>query len=210
MKIPLLIYGAGGLGREVLSLVRSYDAFEAIGFLDDNVPKNTLINGIKVVGGREALYSADSPINLVLAFGDPLRKSLLSGKIDPSRVNYPVIRHPSVVLQNETTIRIGAGSILCAGCILTTDIQIGKHVLLNLNCTLGHDSSIGDFSSIMPGVNVAGEVVIGKSVLVGSGANILNRVHIGDNSKVGMGAAVIRDVEPGITVVGIPAKRISK
>lgn len=208
MKIPLLIYGAGGLGREVLSLVRSFDRYEVIGFLDDNVPKGTLINGVKVVGGREALHSADSPLNLVLAFGDPVKKALLAGKIPPSRVNYPVIRHPSVILQDDTTISIGAGSILCAGCILTTDIRMGSHVLINLNCTLGHDSHIGDFSSIMPGVNIAGEVNIGKSVLVGSGSNILNRVTIGDNSKVGMGAVVIHDVEAGITVAGVPAKKI--
>lgn len=207
MKIPLLIYGAGGLGREVLSLVRSYDTFEVIGFLDDNVPKHTLINGIKVIGGRESLRS-DSPVNLVLAFGDPVRKALVADKIAPARANYPVIVHPSVILQNEATIKIGAGSILCAGCILTTDIQLGNHVLINLNCTIGHDTRMGDFSSVMPGVNVAGEVEIGKSVLVGSGANIMNRVRIGDNSRVGMGSVVIHDVEAGITVVGVPARKV--
>jgi sugar O-acyltransferase (sialic acid O-acetyltransferase NeuD family) len=208
MREPLLIYGAGGLGREVLSLVRSLDQYEVIGFLDDNIPKGTLINRVKVVGGRDTLYSLDSPVNLVLAFGDPVRKSLLAAKINSSNVHYPVIRHPSVILQDESTITIGAGSIICAGCILTTDIQIGNHVLINLNCTVGHDSRIGDFSSVMPGVNVAGEVEIGKSVLVGSGVNIMNRIHIGDGSKVGMGAVVIHDVDPGITVVGVPARKV--
>ena len=86
MKIPLLIYGAGGLGREVLSLVRSFDKYEVIGFLDDNIPKGTVINNVKVLGGRETLHSSDGPINLVLAFGDPVRKSLLAAKIHPSRV----------------------------------------------------------------------------------------------------------------------------
>ncbi len=208
MREPLLIYGAGGLGREVLSLVRSLDQYEVIGFLDDNIPKGTLINKVKVAGGRDTLCTLDSPVNLVLAFGDPVRKSLLAAKIHSSKVHYPVIRHPSVILQDESTITIGAGSIICAGCILTTGITIGNHVLINLNCTVGHDSRIGDFSSVMPGVNVAGEVEIGKSVLVGSGANIVNRIHIGDGSKVGMGAVVIHEVDPGITVVGIPARKV--
>ena len=210
MKIPLLIYGAGGLGREVLSLVRSSETFEVIGFLDDGVPKGTVINGIEVLGRRETIHAFESPVNLVLAFGDPIRKSFVEGKIDPLQVNYPVIKHLSVILQDDSTIRIGAGSILCAGTILTTDIQLGNHVLINLNCTIGHDTRVGDFTSMMPGVNVAGEVEIGRSVLVGSGANILNRVHIGDNSKVGMGSVVIHDVEPGKTVVGVPARYISK
>jgi len=210
MKLPLLIYGAGGLGREVHSLVNALDRFETIGFLDDGIKKETLVKGIRVLGGLEVLNSFDLPVNLVLALGNPVSKSLLAKKIDPSRVHYPILKHPSVILQDETTVQIGEGSILCAGSIFTTDIRIGNHVLINLNCTIGHDTSIGNNSSLMPGTNVAGGVAIGESVLVGSGVNIMNRIRVGDNSIVGMGSVVLRDVEPGITVAGVPAKRISK
>jgi sugar O-acyltransferase (sialic acid O-acetyltransferase NeuD family) len=208
MKTPLLIYGAGGLGREVLSWIHAIDEFEVIGFLDDHLPKNTLVKGIKVVGGLEALNSFEDPVNLVLAFGDPVVKSTLAAKITRSQVQYPVLKHPSVILQDKETIMIGKGSILCAGNILTTDIRIGDHVLINLNCTIGHDSGIGNYSSLMPGVNVAGEVTIGESVLIGSGTNILNRINVGDNSVVGMGSVVIRPVGPNTTVAGVPAKKI--
>lgn len=210
MRAPLLIYGAGGFGREVLSLLNALDSFETIGFLDDGIAKDTLVKGIKVLGGLEILNSFDRPVNLVLALGDPVSKASLAKKIDPSRVHYPVLKHPSAILQDETTVTIGEGSILCAGCILTTDIRIGKHVLINLNCTIGHDTSVGNYSSLMPGVNIAGEATIGGSVLIGSGTNILNRVQVGDNSKIGMGSVVIRDVEPGITVAGVPAKCIHR
>ncbi len=209
MSVPLLIYGAGGLGREILSLVRSLDAFEPLGFLDDGVAKDKTINGARVLGGLEVLHVFEKPVNIVLALGDPVAKSLLAAKIDPGLVYYPVIKHPSVIIQDEASVSIGAGSILCAGSILTTDIRIGDHVLINLKCTIGHDTSIGNFTSLMPGVNIAGEVSIGTGVLIGSGSNILNRVSIGDNSKVGMGSVVIRDVVSDITVAGVPARRIS-
>jgi serine O-acetyltransferase len=53
-------------------------------------------------------------------------------------------------------------------------------------------------------------VNIGDGVLVGTGAQILQYINIGENAVVGSGACVVKDVEPGITVVGIPAKPLAK
>src|SRR5687768_16816613 len=125
MREPLLIYGAGGLGKEILSLVRDLDEFEPIGFLDDGIRKDSSVKGLKVLGGLDVLNSFSTPVNLVLAIGDPASKSILVKMIDPSRVYYPVLKHPSVILQEESSIKIGEGSIVTAGCILTTDIHIG-------------------------------------------------------------------------------------
>jgi sugar O-acyltransferase (sialic acid O-acetyltransferase NeuD family) len=206
MKEPLLIYGAGGLGKEILSLVRALDEFEPVGFIDDGLRTGSVIKGLKVLGGLDSLNSFTSPVNLVLALGDPGSKSILAKMIDPSRVYFPVLKHPSVILQDEEAIKIGEGSILTAGCVLTTDIVIGSHVLINLNSTIGHDTEIGSCSSIMTGVNVAGGVKIGENVLVGSGVSILNGIKVGNLSRIGMGSVVIRDVEPETTVVGVPAR----
>ena len=208
MKEPLLIYGAGGLGKEILSWARMLEEFELVGFMDDGIRKDTVIKGLKVLGGLDVLNSFTAPVNLVLAIGDPSSKSILIKMIDAGRVYYPVLKHPSVIFQEEATIKIGEGSIITAGCILTTDIRMGSHVLINLNTTIGHDVEIGSCSSIMTGVNVAGGVRIGEGVLVGSESNILNQVKIGDFSKVGMGSVVIRDVEVDTTVVGVPARKV--
>ena len=206
MKEPILIYGAGGLGKEVLSWVRALDHFEPIGFIDDGVKKGTVVKGIKVLGGVDFLNSYSPPVNMVLAVGDPSTKAMLVKMIDPSRVYFPVLIHPSVIIQDEGAVSIAGGTIISAGCVLTTDIAIGAHVLINLNSTVGHDTTIGDFSSIMPGCNVAGEVKIDRGVLVGSGTNIMNGIHVGTFSKIGMGSVVIHDVASETTVAGVPAK----
>ena len=208
MRKPLLIYGAGGLGREVMSLIKALgDHWDPIGFIDDTIAKNTTVGGLQVVGGRESLNAFENGISVALAIGDPKLKRSIAEKI-VGRIEFATLIHPSAILQDPDSISIGQGAIITAGCILTCNIRLGDHVLVNINSTIGHDVSVGRCSSIMPGVNVAGEVAIGEAILIGSGSNILNRIHIGDEARIGMGSVVIRDVAQGDTVAGVPAKSI--
>lgn len=208
MKKSLYIYGAGGLGREVLSWLPLLADWEPAGFIDDTAIPGSYVKGLPVIGGKGVLGQMEMP-NVVLAIGNPFTKKMIVQQLQNINITYPVLIHPSVIFGDQQTIMIGDGCVLAAGSILTTDIRMGTHVLINLNCTIGHDTSIGDFSSFMCGINIAGEVHIGESVLVGSGANIRNRIHVGHGSVVGMGAAVIRDVAPETVVVGVPAKTMN-
>lgn len=206
----ILIYGAGGLGREILSMIRNMPEWDPSGFIDDSVKAGTIISGLPVIGGIGIIETLRENMSLVLALGDPLSKKKVYGNIKNSNIKFPSIIHPSVIIQAPHDVQIGEGSVVGAGCILTTDIRVGNHVLINLNSTVGHDVVIGNFSSVMPGVNIAGGVKIGSAVLIGSGANILNGVEIADSCVVGMGAVVIRNVEKGKKVAGVPAREIKK
>ena len=209
MKQPLLIYGAGGLGRELLSWIRKSEEFDVIGFLDDVMAKNTTVKDLKVLGSLDVLYSMDGSVNVILAFGDPDGKESKANALRKRNVKFPVIVHPTVAIQDSPSVKLGAGTVICAGSILTTDIIIGEHNLINLNCTVGHDSRTGNYCSFMPGVNISGEVTIGNTVLVGSASSIKNNVIIGDHAIVGMGSVVIQDVQRDTVVAGVPAKPIA-
>lgn len=204
MKRPIYIFGAGGLGREILALVRSLDDWEAKGFFDDSPTIERIVKGIPVVGGIALARQMDN-VDMVIAIGDPVIKQDIANQLSKN-ASFPVLVHPSAILLDHSSIHLGSGTIVSAGAVLTSDIVVGEHVLINLNATIGHDSYIGSYSSIMPGVNVAGEVKVGDCVLLGSGCNIRNRVQIAARSRVGMGAVVIKDVLQGQTVVGIPAQ----
>jgi len=207
MKKDLLIYGGGGLGREVLSMLRQSENWNPLAIIDDRIPKDTVVKGIKVIGGMEVIKNLSGPFNLVLAIGSPTEKQRLASTLARySGIVFPRLIHPSAILQDEESIQVGAGTIITAGCILTLDIILGDHVLINLNTTIGHNTSIGNYSSIMPGVNFAGGVTIGESVLIGSGANVLNGICIGDHSKVGSGAVVTKNILAGTTAMGVPAR----
>lgn len=217
MKKELYIYGAGGLGREILCLVQqaqkdAENEWLPAGWIDDGYPVGTIINGLEVKGGVDFLSQLNSGVALVVAVGDPvLRKKLVESALQLCPpIIFPTFIHPSVIFGDKESIKIGAGSLICAGVIMTTDIVIGSHCLLNLAVTIGHDTRIGDYSSIMPSVNVSGEVEIGEAVFVGSGANIINQLQIGDQAKIGAGAVVISHVHQGRTAVGVPARMTKK
>jgi sugar O-acyltransferase (sialic acid O-acetyltransferase NeuD family) len=209
MKKNIAIYGAGGLGREVLSLLNALPEWEVTGFYDDGKAKGTLIKQLQVLGGLSELLEVTEVTHIILAVGNPIIKTKLAKILSGyDHIHFPVLVHPQAVIQDLPSVKLGRGSILTAGTVLTTDIEIGEHVLINLTCSVGHNVHIGDCSSVMPGVTIAGEVTIGKGVLIGSGANILNGLHIGDHSRVGAGSVVTKPVAVGKTVVGIPARPV--
>jgi sugar O-acyltransferase (sialic acid O-acetyltransferase NeuD family) len=207
MKKAVYIYGAGGLGREIAALISFLPEWEVAGFIDDVVSQKNFIDGIPCVGDRSFLTQKRDKKNVVVGIGNPLNRwKLVNYLKDITSVQYPVLVHPSAQLLNKKMIQIGAGTIISAGCVLTTSIAVGSHVLINLNTTIGHDTTIGNATAIMPGVNIAGNVTIGEAVLIGSGSTILNGVKVGDKSRVGAGAVVTKEVLSETTVVGIPAK----
>jgi saccharopine dehydrogenase-like NADP-dependent oxidoreductase len=57
----LVIVGCGGFGREAANVALSLDTWSEIYFIDDDKPANTLINGIKIIGGSSTLtqYKGD-------------------------------------------------------------------------------------------------------------------------------------------------------
>ena len=104
--------------------------------------------------------------------------------------------------------KIGEGSIITAGNVITVNTEIGNHVILNLSCTVGHDTIIGDYSSCMPATNISGEVKMAPCVYIGTGVKIVNQVEIGENTIIGAGAVVAKSIPDNCTAVGIPAKPI--
>ncbi len=211
---PIAIFGAGGFGMEVATIVAHLNSldpqWDLIGFFDDAEPEGKLVDGYPVLGGMEALNRWPRELFLVLALGIPRTKRSVHLRISNPSIRYPVLIHPSVIIGNPETVSIGEGSIICAGTIITTQVHLGRHVILNLACTVGHQSRIGDYSSFMPTCNVSGEVGIGEATFWGTGSKIINRKRVGNDVTVGAGAVVIEDLPDGVTAVGVPARVVKE
>jgi acetyltransferase-like isoleucine patch superfamily enzyme len=104
----------------------------------------------------------------------------------------------------------GAGCIICAGSIFTTDIVVGSFVTFNLMCAITHDDVIGDFATLAPACNLSGNVHVGEGTDLGTKVSAIPGVRIGRWSIVGAGAVVTRDLPDNVTAVGVPAKVIKE
>lgn len=209
----LVIFGAGGFGRETALMIKQINASEKqwniLGFCDDHLAKGSVVDGLPLLGGAAELNSVSKQTAVAFAVANPAIRRKLRGEMTNSHLYFPVFIHPSVNQGEISANSIAEGTIITAGNILTTNVHIGSFVIINLACTIGHDVVIGDFTSIMPGCSLSGFIEIGEDVLVGSGARILPGIKVGPRSSIGAGAVVTKAVETGSTVVGVPAKEVT-
>lgn len=206
----LFIAGSGGFAREVLTLINAINnkvcRFDFAGFVSRDYKQ--VLTGYPIIASDEELNRTEEPISIVIAVGNPSLKKRIKDNYTNPLISFPPIIHPSVIVGDSSHVRIGDGSIICAGNILTTDISIGDFVTLNLGCTIGHDTIIQSYCSIMPGVNISGNVKIATSVFIGTGAKLSNGITIGKHSVVGAGSVVLENVKDCSKVVGVPAKQV--
>ncbi len=206
----LYIIGAGGFGREVAWLIERINkvkpTWNIVGFIDDNEKLWGNKEGhYKVCGGCEYLKEQGNVFAVCAVGTAEIRKQIIN-KLEGSHIRFATVVDPSVIFSDS--VEIGAGTIICAGTILTVDIKIGNHVIINLDCTVGHDDIIEDFVTIYPSANLSGNVRVGRCSELGTGMQVIQGKTISSNTIIGAGAVVVKDCNESGTYVGNPARMI--
>jgi sugar O-acyltransferase (sialic acid O-acetyltransferase NeuD family) len=207
------IFGASGCGRGVIPLAKQQ--LENAGtsdwdlvFLDDGVQAEE-INGYRVMSYAKWIREPAESRHVCIAIANSAVRSRLAEQCIADKVSFFEVRASNVVELDEVVI--GEGAVLCPFVTITSNIRIGKHFHANLNSYVEHDCVIGDFVTFAPGVHCNGNVHIEDHAYIGTGA-ILRQgkpgepLVIGRGAVVGMGAVVTKNVAPGTTVIGNPAR----
>jgi len=96
--------------------------------------------------------------------------------------------------------------------------RIGRRVFIDhgMGVVIGETAELGDDCTLYHGVTLGGTTwnkgkrhpTLGRGVVIGAGAKLLGPIVIGDGAKIGSNAVVVKDVPPGATALGIPARII--
>jgi serine O-acetyltransferase len=127
-------------------------------------------------------------------------------RFSPARWLCLAVYHPFNVLSEILT-----------GIHINRNVSIGEGFIIhNFSCIRINAEVIGDNFTVNQGVTVdadwqrSGRPTIGSNVFLGSGSKVLGKITIGDNVVVAANALVIESIPDNCTVVGVPARIISR
>jgi sugar O-acyltransferase (sialic acid O-acetyltransferase NeuD family) len=177
-------------------------------FVDDYCDADD-INGQPVFAYEDFLGNEASSRSVCIAISDPRIRRRLTERCVADGIRIFSVTAPNALIMDD--VQIGEGAIIAPFVTLTSNIRIGRSFHANLYSYVEHDCVIGDFVTFAPAVRCNGNIVIEDHAYLGSGC-ILRQgrpgrpLVIGRGAIVGMGAVVTKDVPPGTTVAGNPAR----
>jgi len=209
----IVIYGAGGFGREIACLINSINnrkkTWELIGFIDDALDKENKNKYGKVLGNIDFLNKYSDDLAVVISISNPQLINELVSKIKNPQIYFPNLIAPNVNFFDFETFNVGKGNVIFFGCRISCDVKIGNFNLFNGQVALGHDVSIGDFNVLGPSARISGNTSVGNLNFFGLQSIVLQGLKIGNNTRIGVNSSVIKNTENDFLYFGNPAKRIS-
>lgn len=211
MGKPVIIFGAKGLGKASLEILKS-GGFDVLGFLDDDESlAGTEIDNVPVLGttsDEKYLKMLGEKSDSFVAFDD---KAERKKQVEILIKEYKSM--PINALHKEANIPesvfLGHGNFINAAAVLGSYAKVSSHCIINSGAILEHDVVIKDFVQVGAGSIINAGVVIEEGAFIGSGVTIVAGVTIGKNANVGAGSVVVNNVGKGKAVFGNPAKEVS-
>jgi sugar O-acyltransferase (sialic acid O-acetyltransferase NeuD family) len=206
-RLPLYVYGAGGHGKVVADAAVASHCFVVRGFLDDDASLvGRVLVGLPVEGGVEIIQGQQGRVAVALGVGSNRARLTVLERLVAAGHTVVTVVHPSAVVVSGVVL--GDGSFVAPLAVVHTDARLGRACIVNTGAVVEHDNVLGNGVHVSPNAALGGNVTLGDEVHVGLGAVVLPGLTVGAGSVVGAGAVAIEDVPEGVTVVGVPARRL--
>lgn len=211
MDNPVIIFGAGSLGKAALEIFKS-NGVVTYCFLDDKkdlhgteIDQVTVLgstddeNYLKIIGKKcEAFVALDET---------KYRKGVVKTLKEQRKVMPVNAVHESAIIPQSA--HIGHGNLINARVVLGTSARLHNHCIVHTGAVVDHEATIEDFVQIGSGSIINSGVTVKENAFIGSGVTVVSGVTIGKNARVGAGSVVVADVKDNETVFGNPAKSIN-
>ncbi len=210
MQNPVLIFGAGTLGKIALDIFNRNNVL-VYGFLDDDKKlHNTEIGEIVVLGETDDdgfLKIVGQKTESFVAISNIKVKKKIVEILNERRHVMPVnaIHDRSVVSENAV---IGHGNLVMANATVNPFAKIGNHCIIQSGVVIDTDANVADYVTIASGAMINAGAELAEGAFIGSNAVIVTGIKVGKNARVGAGSVVIEDVPDNATVFGNPAKKV--
>ena len=195
----MLIYGAGGHAKVVLSILSACGKLVNAVFDDD--PRRMASEAEHIVYGYDPMLGPDEA--LIIAIGNNHDRRRVAEGVCHS---FGTAIHPTAIV--DPSVDIGWGTVIVHNAVVQVDCRIGNHVIINTAAIVDHECILDDFVHIGPGAVLCGGVRVGECTLVGAGSMVLPQVHIGKECVIGAGSIVVGNVPDYAKVAGNPARII--
>ncbi|MFH1319480.1 MAG: NeuD/PglB/VioB family sugar acetyltransferase [Bacteroidota bacterium] len=200
----MLIIGTGGMGKEVLGTLITYEKCDEICFFDeDQNAAGLLYDKFKVLVSLEEAekYLRNTDNKFITAIGHPRLREKLTKKIEKlgGKLTSLICSNVFIFPFNDTY----EGIFVHPGVGISHGVQIGRSCVLHINSSIGHDTTIGNYVTIGPGASIVGPTIIGDYSYIGANATVLPDIKIGKNVIVAAGAVVNRDLCDYETFIGV-------
>jgi len=210
MQNPVLIFGAGTLGKIALDIFNRNNVL-VFGFLDDDKKlHNTELGEIVVLGDTDDdgfLKIIGQKTEAFVAISNTKVKKKIVEILTERRHVMPVNAIHDRAIVSETAI-IGHGNLVMANAAINPFAKIGNHCIVQSGAVVDTDAKVADYVTIASGAMINAGAELAEGAFIGSGSIVVTGIKVGKNARIGAGSVVIEDVPDNATVFGNPAKKV--
>lgn len=206
---PVILIGAGGHAKVCIEAFREQGLYEPVACIDPNTQADYVL-GVFVDRNEDGLesYLAKGLKWAFVAIGhNPLRAKLA---LDLRKSGFQLPNAISQRARVSPSATLGHGILIMPGAVINAESDIGDFCIVNTNAVVEHDCRVGIACHVAPGSVLGGRVRLEDEVFIGTGASVIPNLAIGKGATVGAGAAVVSNIDANVTVVGVPARPLTR